>query len=204
MHPGGQHHEGSCDHGHYDHGEEFLADAVWCFSMKFLDIEYDLFVSVVVFHRPAAEVETDDLLSFKLAFIEHVGEKNGDFPFGADQPDSSQLNAPGFLPFLGAESRKVVVGRGERDEVLRSAFANESLHGREGGFGGTAEEKVALVVLSQEGDEIEAWVSTIEEQNASGRDKGQERPGVSKGLKGSQRGSKGVKGGRVKGGQISV
>jgi hypothetical protein len=175
MHPSGDHHEGSGNDRHDDHGKELLANAVGSFAMKFLDLEHHLLSSIMVLHRPAPEVQLDDLLCCKAALVEHVGKKHRDLSTGADQPDHSELDAPRFLPFLRAEPLQVVVGGGKRNIVLLPATTHESLNSGEGGLGRAAEEKVPFVVLSQVGNEIEARVSPIEEQDAPGRHKGQER-----------------------------
>lgn len=142
MHPGGDHHERSSDHGHNDHGEEFLADAVWSLAVKLLDLKHHFLTSIVVFNRPAPKIELYDLLSWKTALVEHVSKKHGDLPIGADKPDHSELDASGLLPLLGAEPLQVVVGGGERNVVLLPAAFDKSLDSGKGGPGRTAEEKV--------------------------------------------------------------
>ena len=171
IYPGGDHHEGSCDDRHDHNSKEFLADAVRSLTVKFLDLEHDFLSPVVIFNSPAPKVELDDLLSWKVAFVEHIGQQDGYFPFGADQPDHAELDAPGFLPLPGTEAREVVIGRGEYNMVFLPAAVNEGLHRREGRLCRAPEEKIAGVVLSQASNEIKARVSPIEEKNALGRNK---------------------------------
>ena len=80
--------------------------------MKFLDIEHHFLTAVVLFNGPASEVELANLLPWKLALIEHVGQKYGTLPVGTDQPDHPELNARSPFPLFGTEACQVLVGRG--------------------------------------------------------------------------------------------
>lgn len=175
MHPGGDHHEGSGNDRHDDHGKELLADTVGSLAMKLLDLKGHFVGSVMVLHRPAPKVELDDLLSLKTALVEHVGQKHRDLPLGAHQPDRPELDAPGFFPLLGAEPLDVSTGRGKRNVTFLPAALDESLDSGKGRFGRTAKEKVPFVVLSQIGNQLKARVSPLEKQDALGRNQRQER-----------------------------
>lgn len=144
--------------------------------MKLLDLMGRFLGSVMVLHRSTPKVELDDLLLLKTAPVEHVGQKHRDLPRGTHQSDHSEQDAAGLFPLLGAEPLNVLVGWGERNVGLLPAALHKSLDGGESRFGRTAEEKVAFVVLSQIGNQLKAWVSSIEKQDASGRNQRQERP----------------------------
>ena len=179
MHPGGEHHEGSSNDRHDDHGEELLPDTVGGFAVEFLDLEYNLFVPVMVLNGPAPEVEVDDFLFGKFGFIEEIGEKHRDGSIGADQPDHSQLNTHDSFPLPGGKPLDVFVGRGNRNVVLLPTAAHKCLDGWERGLGRAAEQKVALfVVFPQVRNELVARISSIEEQHGPGRDGWQERPSL--------------------------
>jgi hypothetical protein len=174
MHSGGDHHKGSGNDAHDDHGEKLLADVVGGFAMEFLDLEHNLLVPVVVFNSPAPEVEFDDLLFGKSSLVEQIGEQHRGLSVGADQSDDSQLHTPGFFPLPAVEPLKVLVGRGDPKIVLLPATADKGLDSRKSGRRRTPEQKVALVVISEVANELVAWVAAIEEQHRSGRNRWQE------------------------------
>ena len=146
--------------------------------MELLDFKYDLLISVVALDFPAAKIEIDDLLSLKAGLIEQIGEKHRYGSIGADEPDDSQLNDFGLLALPGAESLEEIVGGMEQDVVLLTSAAHEFLHSREGGLSRTAEEEIAIVVVSQRADEMIARVSTIKEQDSSRADGRDELEGL--------------------------
>lgn len=88
MHSVSKHHEATRNHGHDDYGEELLTDAVGSFAVKFLDLQDNLFGSIVVFDGPAPEIELDNLLCWKAGFVEQVSKEHGDRSIRADQLDN--------------------------------------------------------------------------------------------------------------------
>lgn len=173
MHSISKHHEATGNHGHNDYGEELLADAVGTFAMKFLDLEDNLFASIVVFNGPAPEIELDNLLCRKAGIVEQVGKKHRDRSIRADQLDNPQLDDFSLLSLSGAESLEVLVGRVDQNKPFLPAAGNEGLNSRKGGLRRTAEQEVPFVVLSEVGNELIAGVSAIKEQHRSGRNGGQ-------------------------------
>ncbi len=168
------HHEGAGNDAHDDNGEELLADAVWAFAMKFLNLEHDLFAPVVIFYRPAPEIEVDDLLSEKAALVKEIGQQHGDRSVRADELDDPKLDHLGFLALSLAEPLEIFVGRIDQNEVFLLTAGNEGLNGRKCGLSRTAEQKVSVVVFSEVGNQLIAGVSTIKEQHRSGGNRGQE------------------------------
>jgi len=176
--PGSDHDESPRDDGHDGYGKDLLADTVWGFAMKFLDLENDLLVSVMFLNPPSPEIEIDDVLPGKAALVQEIGEKYRDLSIGTDQSDHPQLNTLGFFPLPWAESLKELVGGGDHDVVFLSTVADKGFHGGECRFGRTTKQEISLVVLSQEADEIIARISAIEKQHGPGRDEGQEGLGL--------------------------
>jgi hypothetical protein len=72
--------------------------------MEFLDFEHDLLVSVIALNFPAAEIQSDDLLSRKAGLVVQIGEKHRNCSIRTDESDDSQLNDFGLLALSAAES----------------------------------------------------------------------------------------------------
>jgi len=173
VHSISEHHKGAGNHGHNDDGEELLTDAVGTFSMEFLNLEPNLLVSIVIFNRPALEIEIEDILFAKGGLVEQVGKKHRDRSIGADQLDNPKLDDLRLLSLPAAEPLEVLVGGVDQNKALLPAAGNEGLNGRKGGLSRTAEQKVPVVVLSEVGNELIAGVAAIEEQHRSGGNRGQ-------------------------------
>jgi len=168
VHSLSDHHKGSGNDGHDGCSEDLLTDAVGGFAVEFLDLQRNLFISVMVLDCPSPEVELDDLLSGKARHIQQIGQKDRDRSIRADQPDDPELDDLGLLALSAAEPLEVLVGRMDQNEVLLFAAGNEGFNGREGRLSRTAEQIVSLVVVPEVGNELIAGISPIEEQDGSG------------------------------------
>ena len=178
MHSVSKHHEATLNHGHDDHGEELLTNAVGSFAMKFLDLEDNLFGSIVVFDGPAPEIEVDDLRCWKAGLVVQIAKKHGDRSIGADQPDNPQLDGFSLLSLSATESLQELVGRVDQNKPFLPAAGNEGLDGWKGRLRRTAEQKIPFVMLSEVGNKFIAGVSAVEEEHRSGGNEGQKRLGL--------------------------
>ena len=142
--------------------------------MEFFDTEHDLFVSIVAFYCPAAEVEFNNLFFGESAFIEQVSEQDGDSAIGAFQPNDSELDEFGLSALFGARVAQVIARRGDEDAIVVFAFSDGCLDGGKSGLGRAAEKKVASVLLSQCFDEGVTGKPSIKEQHTIGRNMRQE------------------------------
>jgi hypothetical protein len=79
---GGEQPHGSRDDRHDHRRKQFLADTMRTLTMEFLEMPGDFFISVILFHLPASEIDINDLLAGIDAAVQQVGNQDRDPALG--------------------------------------------------------------------------------------------------------------------------
>lgn len=134
--------------------------------MKLFGLQYNLFTSVMVFNRPSPEVKAGYFLHGEAFLVEQVSQEHRDSSIRANQFDDSELDefGPFSLPWIQSPE---VIARGNDDEILLQAAANEGHYRRESGLCRAAEQEISVIVVPKVADELIAGISSIEEQYIS-------------------------------------
>ena len=67
-------HQGSSNDGHDRGRKQFLANPIGLLTMERLDLEGDLFISVIIFYLPSAEIQGSDVLTGIQVAIQQIGQ----------------------------------------------------------------------------------------------------------------------------------
>ena len=89
---GGQHHHCSSDDGHGHRRKQFLANPIGSVTMEGFDLSGDFFISVRVFHLPAFEIQSNDVLTRIDSAIQQVGNQHRDAAIGMLQEHNPQAD----------------------------------------------------------------------------------------------------------------
>ena len=159
-----EYHEGSRNDRHDHDGHELLPDTIAGFAMEFLDIQDDLFISVMGFDFPPFEIEGNELLCRKLFLVIEVSEEDGNGSIRTDQLDDSELNSFELLSLFLRGFLEKVAARVNADLVFLLFTLDEGLYGGERRLSRAAKYKVPPL-LEEIADQLVAGVASVKEQH---------------------------------------